>query len=82
MAELHRPPMQPILGCAVNSTYVKKLRLRQDLQALRSEYHLTQEQLAKKAGVSRGDMRQGRNGAPSRTASSAQPSTATKPWKG
>lgn len=46
----------------MNSTYVKKLRLRQDLQALRSEHHLTQEQLAKKAGVSRGDIQLLENG--------------------
>lgn len=46
----------------MNSTYVKKLRLRQDLQDLRSEHHLTQEQLAKKAGVSRGDIQLLENG--------------------
>lgn len=44
------------------STYIKKLRLRQDLQALRAEHHLTQEQLAKKAGVSRGDIQLLENG--------------------
>lgn len=44
------------------STYVKKLRLRQELQALRSAHHLTQEQLARRAGVSRGDIQLLENG--------------------
>lgn len=40
------------------TTYVKKLRLRQEMQELRDARKLTQEQLAKQANISRGDVQQ------------------------
>jgi transcriptional regulator with XRE-family HTH domain len=52
---LQRPELEV---SQVITTYVKKLRLRQEMQFLRDEHKLTQEQLAKRAAISRGDVQQ------------------------